>query len=298
MNPAVAVVGSANLDLVAHAATAPEAGETVLGDELSMIEGGKGANQAIAAAAIATTTFVGCLGHDDAGRRLLSNMRDAGVRTDQLVYGERASGHALITVSHDGENRIVVVPGANHELTPAQTDAALTAAAPSVVLSQLEIPLESVLAAARWARAHGAVFLLNPSPMCEIPAELIELSDVLLVNMGEARALLASISSDHGLADLDAAALAQALGTAGRTVIVTAGSAGVSFAEPDHGIVHIPAERIEVVDTTGAGDAFAGTLAALLAQGNDLEHSVRRANIEAARVVSLPRSARRESTAV
>lgn len=291
----VAVVGSANLDLVAHTERAPEAGETVLGTRFEVIEGGKGANQAIAAAAHAPTAFVGCVGDDDAGRRLREHLTASGVRVDHVATGAQPSGHALITVAGDGENRIVVVPGANRELTVAHVVDVLTALRPAAVLCQLEIPLDAVTAAARWARAHGAVFLLNPSPMRDLPLELLDLVDVLLVNTGEARAMLAQreaagTSTPNG--NETPVALVSALRSHGQTVVVTAGADGVAYATPGTAPTHVPAKPVRVVDTTGAGDTFAGALAALLAQGADLAAAVREANAAAARVVAMPRERR------
>jgi len=287
----VAVVGSTNLDLVAHTARAPEAGETVLGTDFTTAEGGKGANQAAAAAAFAPTAFVGCVGEDDAGRRLIARLDAAGVRTDRVRRSDLPSGHALITVSDDGENRIVVVPGANQDVTAEHVSASLDALQPALVMCQLEIPLEAVTAAARWARANGALFLLNPSPVRELPGDLIALIDVLLVNVGEARALLAQ--ADPATAGQDAPlALADALREDARTVVVTAGGGGAVFSEPGGSAVHVPAEPVQAVDTTGAGDAFAGALAGLLARGTDVETCVREASAAAARVVALPRDLR------
>lgn len=292
MNRGVAVVGSANLDIVAYASHAPRAGETVLGTHLVITEGGKGANQAIAAAAFAKTAFIGCVGDDDAGRRLLSELRCGGVMTGRIVTGTRPTGHALITVSEDGENRIVVVPGANEELSDMQVTGALDALQPAVILSQLEISMDAVLAAARWARRHEATFLFNPSPMATLSSELVSLVDVLVVNVGEASAVFEQQLGVAPPAEAGATDLAKALCSDDLTVVVTAGARGAALAQPGHAAVHVPAETVQVVDTTGAGDAFAGSLAGLLAGGLDIESCVRQASSQAAQVVALPRDAR------
>lgn len=309
MSIAVAVVGSANLDLVAVAERAPEAGETVLGTDFVTVPGGKGANQAAAAAAVAPTALVGCVGPDAAGEALRAHLESRGVSTEFVETVDVHTGHALITVSADGENRIVVIPGANHALRAGSVASALGELAPRVVAAQLETGMASVVAAASWARTNGATFVLNPSPIQAVPAELLANTDVLIVNAGEARALVAGadVLSEADLEPLTHAELAIALLELVPTVVVTAGSDGAYVATRPASLAgvgaeaaasvpeaptHVPAERVAAVDTTGAGDTFAGVLAASLALGVPLLDAARAATAESGRIVALPRDAR------
>jgi ribokinase len=251
---AVCVVGSANLDLVAATARLPAPGETVLGTDFAQHAGGKGLNQAVAAArAGATTTFIGAVGDDDAARVLLAELAAAGIDTSLVGVRQRPTGRAVITVDERGENSIVVVPGANGEVT---VDA-LPAAA--VVLAQLEVPVAAVADALRLARAAGAITVLNPAPAARLEADLLRLVDVLVPNEHEV-ALLGS--ADRLLA-----------GGVG-AVVTTLGGAGVRVVTPD-GAWHVAPFHVLPVDTTGAGDAFCGTLAARLAAGDALDAAVR-----------------------
>src|SRR5215218_4747278 len=161
----VAVVGSANLDLVARAARIPNPGETVMGSAYSEYHGGKGANQAVGAARTAATAFVGCVGTDEAGRRTLGHLEQRGVVTDELAVVEGETGRAVITVADDGENSIVVLPLANLAVSPDQVRQSLDRLQPEAVLCQLEIPIESVVEAAAWCERNKKRFLLNPSPV-------------------------------------------------------------------------------------------------------------------------------------
>jgi ribokinase len=279
----VVVVGSLNHDITVAAARRPEAGETVLGRSLASACGGKGANQAVAAArAGARVAMVGCVGADGAGERLLGALRAAGVDTGRVrVLDDEPSGTALIVVDDAGENTIVVVPGANARLAAADVEAAVSGATPEasgahaggagapasgraarlpVVLAQLEVPEAAVAAAARGA----ARFVLNASPARQLPPAVLEAADPLIVNAGEAAALTGADARDP-----DALATA-ALALGVRSVVITKGAAGASWIAPDARI-HRAAPQVEVVDTTGAGDVFAGTLAAALARDADPE---------------------------
>ena len=251
----VCVVGSANLDLVATAARIPRPGETVLGEAYSEHPGGKGLNQAVAAARSgARVAFVGCLGDDDAGRRMLGVLADDGIDAGAVLTSEAPTGRALIVVDEGGENSIVVVPGANHQLL-------LPESLPSadVVLCQLEVPIEQVRHALEWARRSGTTTVLNPAPAAELGDDLIGLCDVIVPNEHEVELLGG------------AAALLQ---SGCRAVVVTRGSAGVDV-HTAAGVEHCPAFEVDVIDTTGAGDAFCGSLAARLAADDDLLEAVR-----------------------
>ena len=269
--PEVAVVGSANLDLVVEVDKIPVAGETVMGGDLRRIPGGKGANQAVAAARLGRrVAMIGRVGDDDAGTMLRSAMDSAGVDTTCLLATEGTpSGTALIAVGDDGDNAIVVSPGANGRLSAADVEgAAGPLAAADVVLLQLEVPLGAVSAAVRSAR--GTV-VLNPAPApaTMLPADLLDRVDVIVPNQTE----LATLAGHAGLSpigDVDpdtAVALARGLPVA--SAVVTLGAAGAIVVTPTDA-THVPAPAVMPVDTTAAGDAFCGALADALVDGADL----------------------------
>jgi ribokinase len=258
----VVVVGSLNHDITVVADRRPAAGETVLGRSLATASGGKGANQAVAAArAGARVAMIGCVGADAAGEGLLAGLRAARVDADRVrVLDEEPSGTALIVVDDGGENAIVVVPGANARLAAADVEAALRDGDAPVVLVQLEVPEAAVVAAARGAGR----LVLNASPVRELPPDVLAAADPLIVNAGEAAALT-------GAAEADPDALAgAALALGARSVVITLGADGAMWVAPGTRIAQ-PAPAVHVVDTTGAGDVFAGTLAARLAGGADPE---------------------------
>lgn len=265
------VVGSANADLVIGVDRRPAAGETVLGSDLITHPGGKGANQAIAAARLGARTAVLARVGDDAHGSLLSgSLREAGVDTTGLLTGGAPTGVALITVDPSGDNSIVVSPGANAQLSPEDVRAAggLLAAA-RVVSLQLEIPLRTVAAVVSAVGTTHTRVVLNPSPPSPLPADVLAASDPLVVNEHEARFLLGDAA---GESPEDWASSLLALGP--RSVVVTLGAAGALVAAPD-GAVRVPSMRVRAVDTTGAGDAFTGALAWRLGVGDDLETAVR-----------------------
>jgi ribokinase len=279
MTGRVVVVGSANVDLVVAVPRHPAPGETVLGGDLRRTPGGKGANQAVAAARAggADTVLVAALGHDEAAELLLTSLTAAGVRTEAVQRVDAPTGTALITVSPDGENAIVVAPGANALVDAAPALEHLAAA--DVVLAQLEIPLDVVRAAAA-ARHPGALVVLNAAPSRPLPDELWAQVDVLVVNEHEA----ADLAPGPGAPEAAAARLAQRV----PTVVVTLGAAGALVATADRWPVAVPAPRVDAVDTTGAGDTFCGVLAARLAAGDDVVDAVRRAGVAGALAVTRP----------
>lgn len=287
------MVGSANLDVVVSLDRFPRSGETLLGHGLQHVAGGKGLNQATAAARHFPCTFIGCVGNDEAGDLLLKHLEAAGVDTAHVTRVEEATGRAFIQVTPDGENTIVVMALANRRLKPDIVRRALDSARPAVVLTQLEIPLESVEAAADWTSRHGARFLLNPSPVRELPNDLLAVCDPLLVNTGEAVSLLGDapdVATSQGAHY--AANLAGRLAEHVRTVAVTDGARGVTVARAPDQATHIEGVGVTAVDTTGAGDEFAGALAATLAAGKTLDSAADMANRAAARIVSVPRAKR------
>jgi len=270
MQGSVAVVGSLNLDLVIRVAELPGPGETVSGGDLFRNPGGKGANQAVAAARLGRrVAMVGCVGDDQAGHELLASLEAAGVDGSGVRVVEGVpSGTACITVSEDGENQIVVSPGANARLTPDDVAAAAAVRSAAVTLLQLEVPLETVAAA---ARAAGGRVVLNPAPVPALPAELLGRIDVLVPNRVE----LARLAGGPVPRTVEQAAeLAGRLG--GRAVVVTLGADGALVVE-DGRAGHVPAVPVRPVDTTAAGDAFCGGLADALAGGAGLQEAARRA---------------------
>ncbi|HWU47004.1 MAG TPA: ribokinase [Humibacter sp.] len=275
----VVVVGSANLDLVYRVARIPHGGETVLAQGRAQHPGGKGENQAIAAArAGAETVFVVALGADGAGDRIAATLRADRVggvfrRVDE------PTGTALITVDEGGENAIVVDPGANATLTelePAELDVVSGA---DIVLLQLEIPMSAVTQTARLAHASGARVVLNAAPTRRLPTELLADLDVLIVNEHEAAELAAQlgVGAPSNTAS-GAAQLASALLGLVPAVVITLGSDGCVVAqrvENGTSVEHISAPAVTAVDTTGAGDTFCGALAAALDAGESLSAAAR-----------------------
>ncbi|MEV5881794.1 ribokinase [Streptomyces sp. NPDC052020] len=260
------VVGSANADLVIGVERRPGPGETVLGSDLAVHPGGKGANQAVAAARLgARTALLARVGADDHGRLLLESQRAAGVDTVGVLVGDAPTGVALITVDPSGDNSIVVSPGANARLTPEDVRAAGSLFhASRVVSAQLEIPLETVVEVVRNLPPDRR-FVLNPSPPRPLPGEVLAACDPLIVNEHEARVVLgdACVSGEPE----DWARILLAKGP--RSVVVTLGAAGALVAS-SAGVVRVPSVSVDAVDTTGAGDAFTAALAWRLGTGSDL----------------------------
>ena len=256
----VVVLGSLNVDLVTDVERHPRPGETVLATgPLSRYAGGKGANQALAAAAAgASVAMVGCVGDDADGRRYLERLRSRGVDTSAMrLVPDVPTGQAWIAVDADSENTIVVVPGANARVAADDLAALDSLSEGDVLLAQLEVPLPVVAAAARRASARGSRVIINAAPYAALPHDVAALADPLVVNEHEALAL-----ADSGIVPT--------------SVLVTFGGEGCSWDGERFDGEEVPLE--EVVDTTGAGDAFCGALAAALASGADRSDAVRAAS--------------------
>lgn len=280
----VLVVGSVNIDFVVRAARLPRAGETVTGGEFSRHHGGKGANQAVAAARLgARVTFTGAVGDDDNGRAAIAALSAEGVDVSGVVtLPDAATGVALIMVDAGGENQIAVASGANARLASSLVNAALAgrpATPGGAFLANLEISDDVLLAGARFAHGAGMQLIVNPAPARPLPAELLQMSPLLLPNEGEAETLT-------GLAHPARAALALFEQTSA-PVVVTLGAAGAMLVD-DGRVNLLPAPSVEVVDTTGAGDSFCGAFAALLAKGAGLDEAVRSAIVAASLSVTRP----------
>jgi ribokinase len=257
--PSVCAVGSVNLDLVARCERLPEPGETVTGATFERVPGGKGANQAVAAARLgAETTMVGCVGDDSFADEALAALVEAGVRL-QIRRVEGPTGVALILVDGRGENQIVVAPGANEALAPGEGDLA----AAEGVLCQLEIPIAAVAAAAE--RAAG-FFCLNAAPARPVPAAVLGRADLVVVNRYE----------------LDA------LAEMPRLVALTLGAEGAALLEDGEEVLRAAPPRVEAVDGTAAGDAFTACLVVSLLEGRDREEALRRACAAGALAASRP----------
>jgi ribokinase len=268
-SPVIVVVGSLNRDHVCTVDRLPVAGETRLGTELRLWNGGKGGNQAVAAALLGAgvdVAMVGAVGNDADGAALLEGLRAAGVDVDDVVVRREAhSGTALITVADDGENTIVVAPGANATVDVDETRSVLRRRAPTVVVMQGELPPRVVAAALEEAAELGTRPVLNLAPVIPVDAALLQLCHPLVVNVVEASALLQRpLARD----DLEHAALE--LSRVASSAVVTCGASGAWVAESGR-VRHVPARPASVVDTTGAGDGFTGALAVGLALGRDLE---------------------------
>ncbi|WP_210558988.1 MULTISPECIES: ribokinase [unclassified Pseudomonas] len=277
----VVVIGSLNMDLVTRAPRLPKGGETLIGHSFATVSGGKGANQAVAAARLgARVAMVGCVGNDDYGVQLRDALLAEQIDCQAVSTVEDSSGVALIVVDDNSQNAIVIVAGANGAMTPAvidRFDAVLQAA--DVIICQLEIPDATVGHALKRARTLGKTVILNPAPASRpLPADWFAAIDYLIPNESEASALsglpVDSLQSAESAAN-------QLIAMGAGKVIITLGAQGSLFAN-GKGFEHFPAPKVQAVDTTAAGDTFVGGFAAALASGKSEAEAIRYGQVAAA----------------
>ncbi len=261
----VLVIGSLNMDLVARCERLPRAGETVFGQDFFTAAGGKGANQAVAAARLgAPVAMAGCVGSDRFGDDLVAGLRHDGVTVDAVRRVDRPTGTALITIDERGGNTIVVISGANAASDPAVVDRAL-AGAPGILLLQHEIPAATNAHAILTAHAAGWCIVLNPAPARPVARELLPLVDIIAPNETEAAVLTGTGDARDAARHL--------LAQGARAALITLGGEGALYCD-GRGVLHCPAVAVQAVDTTAAGDAYIGALAAALAQDRDVADSL------------------------
>ncbi len=276
--PKICVVGASNLDLISYVPRLPKMGETLHGDRFQMGFGGKGANQAVMAAKLGgDVAMVTKLGDDIFGRDTLQNFERVGIDISHVHITDQAfSGVAPIAVDADGNNSIIIVTGANDLLTEKEIEAARPAiAAAGIVVCQLEIPLPITMAALRIAREEDVTTIFNPAPARpDLPDELYRLSDIFCPNETETELLTGMPVSTLDEAEAAARSL---LARGAGAVVLTLGERGALLVN-EEGATHIPAEAVQALDTTGAGDAFVGSLAYFLALGKPMTDAIARAN--------------------
>ena len=276
----ILVIGSLNADLVVRVLRFPQPGETISGGDLQIIPGGKGANQAVAAARQgASVAMLGRVGNDSFGPFLLDSLKSNQVDITNVHTDESATGTAVIIVDANGQNSIVLSAGANGKVSPADVDHASSlaqppAGSPSLILLQLEIPIPTVLHATQYAKQHGIRVILNPAPAQPLPDELISLTDFIIPNETELSLLTGLEVKDVPSAEQAAKAL---LKRGAKNVIVTLGEKGALLISNTQ-VKQVDAYKVNVVDTTAAGDAFIGGFASALLRGIEIEEAVKYAN--------------------
>jgi ribokinase len=269
------------IDLISKVPRLPKLGETMVGHSFHMGYGGKGANQAVMAAKLgAQVTMVNKVGRDVFGEGTLKNYQEQGIDTAHVMFDDsRFSGVAPIFVDENAQNFVVIVPGANSGLSPADVQSARQVILDSdILICQLEIPMETTLEAFRVAKSGNVRTILNPAPAASIPDELLQLADIFAPNETETELLTDMPVGTLGEAE---AAARKLLSRGTRTVILTLGERGALLVDRDT-VENVPAVKVDAVDPTGAGDAFVGSLAVYLGEGLPMQDAIRRANAVAA----------------
>lgn len=275
----IVIVGSANTDMVISADHFPLPGETLMGTNFMTNFGGKGANQAVAAARMGgQTVFIGKVGNDNFGTSIISNLESEGINVSHLyTTQETSTGVALITTIPSGENSIIVNAGANGQLTADDVrDSEEVIAEAGTVLMQLETPVAALTEAAKLGKKHGAFTVLNPAPApaSPLPHELLENIDLLIPNETEASSISGVEIKDESTA-MEAISAIQGMGV--KNVIITVGSKG-AIAKVDGKMIMVPAFKVKAIDTTAAGDTFCGALCVAMSEGKDIEAAIRFGN--------------------
>ena len=281
----ILVIGSSNTDMTVRSATLPKPGETVLGGDFRMGPGGKGANQAVAARLLGgEVTFVCKLGRDMFGEGASKHYESCGLDTSKILWSDKPSGVALITVDSKAENSIVVASGANADMTVSDIDSVADIIKSSgILLLQLEIPMDAVVHAAEIAYNAGVQVVLNPAPAAALPAELLKCVSILIPNETEASAIS---GIDINNFETAAAAAERLKGMGVREVIITMGSRGSVVCAGD--CTFVPAVKVNAVDTTAAGDTFCGGVCVALSEGKDLLEAVKFATAASSIAVQRP----------
>lgn len=281
----ILVIGSSNTDMTVRSATLPKPGETVLGGDFRMGPGGKGANQAVAARLLGgDVTFVCKLGRDMFGEGASKHYESCGLDTSKILWSDKPSGVALITVDSKAENSIVVASGANADVTISDIDSVADIIKSSgILLLQLEIPMDAVVRAAEIAFEAGVQVVLNPAPATSLPAELLKCVSILIPNETEASAIS---GIDINNLETASAAAERLKGMGVREVIITMGSRGSMVCDGE--CTFVPAVKVNAVDTTAAGDTFCGGVCVALSEGKALSEAVKFATAASSIAVQRP----------
>ncbi len=273
----VLVVGSSNMDLVVTVKKFPDPGETIFGNRFEMFPGGKGANQAVCAARLGCkTTFIGKMGNDNFNEKLSQTMIESGVDLSNLFVDQKEhTGTALITVEGSGQNQIIVISGSNMKLTPEDIESkSFLFEEAAVVLTQLEIPIETVMKTAILAKQNDSLFILNPAPAASLPEDLFPLIDFITPNENELELLTGiAIRDDNSIEQAAKRLLRKGI----KNVIVTLGNRGCMLINESTTKIY-PVVKVNVIDSTAAGDAFNGALASSLSEEHSIDEAIEFAN--------------------